>query len=613
MTENSYLNPTDIKNQCSKATINLNKDNESIAVAEASMDLFINDSEIKGDAFDALKQQINDYKVVIEALRSANDSDIADFNTLSNSVGDEVLDGRNILSQKNAARAAKESHVSSAQHYEREADNAYWPWMSWYYSAKASYYWSLADSDQRLYDKWQAKEDAYDNIESATCNLFSASTGTRSAAVSAMNSIAEAFVDGTYQPNMGAKWRTDIVECYIKRLISISDNGEPVINMREVEKILAKKADEITPKEYDAVMLAFLNADEKQLGEFLKYIMDKGTSVDLNFVEEWIGMGAGTGGQDFTEWNINKEKLSEIQKRAAIQSEIMLCYMKELRSTEYQENFYHIEKQRMEIIQRLTLLEVVEGIGVFRGVHEAPYPMLAVNSGDEGEIIVDFWQYRNIGSEMSPVFSNIGKSSVTIGRTEHSSYIIDRAIENAKYNFATRFGKFEVSEEVGKFVNDKITGEVIGNGAENLSKYVAVELGKETMGKMIGYVPLVGDVIGFSTEMAQDAIKAEQDAAFISEQFDQLESAAVYGDYGCNANFVDYDTGDNKSTVIWAYAGEDTDKIIKLLNDELSWNVSREQLFNNPNELQKLEDEIQNDTDKSGMYYAITRNKYVGD
>ncbi|MBQ6996526.1 MAG: hypothetical protein IJN64_18890 [Lachnospiraceae bacterium] len=81
MTENSYLNPTDIKNQCSKATINLNKDNESIAVAEASMDLFINDSEIKGDAFDALKQQINDYKVVIQALRSANDSDIADFDT----------------------------------------------------------------------------------------------------------------------------------------------------------------------------------------------------------------------------------------------------------------------------------------------------------------------------------------------------------------------------------------------------------------------------------------------------------------------------------------------------------------------------------------------------
>ncbi|MBQ6996723.1 MAG: hypothetical protein IJN64_19970, partial [Lachnospiraceae bacterium] len=75
----------------------------------------------------------------------------------------------------------------------------------------------------------------------------------------------------------------------------------------------------------------------------------------------------------------------------------------------------------------------------------------------------------------------------------------------------------------------------------------------------------------------------------------------------------DYDTKDNKSTVIWAYAGEDTDKIIKLLNDELDWNVSREQLFSNPNELQKLEKEIQNDTDKTGMYDAITRNKYVGD
>lgn len=608
MTENSYLNPTDIKNQCSKATINLNKDNESIAVAEASMDLFINDSEIKGDAFDALKQQINDYKVVIEALRSANDSDIADFNTLSNSVGDEVLDGRNILSQKNAARVAKESHVSSAQHYEREADNAYWPWMSWYYSAKASYYWSLADSDQRLYDKWQAKEDAYDNIESATCNLFSASTGTRSAAVSAMNSIAGAFVDGTYQPDMGAKWRTDIVDCYINRVISISDNGEPVINMREVEKILTKKADEITPREYDAVTLAFLNADEKELGEFLKYIMDKGTSVDLNFVEEWIGMGAGTGGQDFTEWNVNKEKLGEIQKRAAIQSEIMLCYMKKLRSTEYQETFYHIENQRMEIIQRLTLLEVVDGIGAFRGVYEAPYPMLVVNSGAEGEIIVDFWQYRNIGSEMSPVFSNIGKSSVTIDETVRSSAIDNKIIAEVEYNFATRFGNFEVSEEVGKFVNDKVTGEVISNGAENLSKYVATELGKETMGKMIGYVPLVGDVIGFSTEMMQDSMKAKQDAEFIEAQFEQIESALVYKEFDCCASFVKYDIADNNKNVIWAYVGEDTDKKIYLLN-ELGWNMSREQLFNNPNEVWDWESEIQKDSNINGSYNDIITNK----
>ena len=55
MNENSYLNPITIKEQCQKGSRNLEKDNESIQLAEKSLKEFVEDKEIKGKAFDAYK------------------------------------------------------------------------------------------------------------------------------------------------------------------------------------------------------------------------------------------------------------------------------------------------------------------------------------------------------------------------------------------------------------------------------------------------------------------------------------------------------------------------------------------------------------------------------
>lgn len=108
MNENSYLNPTKMKEQCDSAIQKLENDNEAIRVAENSLNTFLNDSEIKSEAFDALKFQMSDYITVLQAMRTANNSDIADFATLKSAVGDEVLIGSNILEQKAAALRQKQ-------------------------------------------------------------------------------------------------------------------------------------------------------------------------------------------------------------------------------------------------------------------------------------------------------------------------------------------------------------------------------------------------------------------------------------------------------------------------------------------------------------------------
>ena len=83
MTEQSYLNPTAIREQCALAVRHLEEDNESLRTAESSINCFAQAGELKGAAFEALKQQLADYREAVQALRSCNEADIADFRTLA--------------------------------------------------------------------------------------------------------------------------------------------------------------------------------------------------------------------------------------------------------------------------------------------------------------------------------------------------------------------------------------------------------------------------------------------------------------------------------------------------------------------------------------------------
>ena len=60
---------------------------------------FLNNSELQGQAFDNLRMQMEDYLMILRTMRAANCSDISDFNTLSGSVGDVMLQRITVLQE----------------------------------------------------------------------------------------------------------------------------------------------------------------------------------------------------------------------------------------------------------------------------------------------------------------------------------------------------------------------------------------------------------------------------------------------------------------------------------------------------------------------------------
>lgn len=172
MTEQSYLNPQNIKSQCTGAINNLNEDIKSLEVTKKAINNFMNASELQGDAFTNLKESMGQYLELIDKLIAANNADISDFKTLANLVGSEVLDGGIIKPNQRRAWDSKSSNENRASDYRCKASGADDPVYAAYYSGMAWYHDRLAGSDYQTYCYWTNKENKFDTIEDSTRNLF---------------------------------------------------------------------------------------------------------------------------------------------------------------------------------------------------------------------------------------------------------------------------------------------------------------------------------------------------------------------------------------------------------------------------------------------------------
>lgn len=593
MNENSYLNPTKMKEQCDSAIRELEKDNEAIQVAESSLNTFLNDSEIKSEAFDTLRIQMSDYITVLQAMRTANHSDISDFATLKSSVGDEVLIGSNILEQKAAALRDKAADEDTAQEYEREAKKAFWPWTKAYYNWKADQYWDMAELDQKLYLKWQEKEERYDAIESATCDLFQAATAMRTAAEAGLCAIGNAFQNGTYVPEQNVAWRTDLTRCYIERILTVNADGTITANWSEVEKVLHKPAEEITQEEYEALALLYLNIEETELSRFLGLCMDRTTDVEIPWYKEMVQMGTGfSGAEDYSEWTVNTEKLNKLLEQVSIASDGTLAMLRVMDDENENEQYKNLREQRNIIIQRMTLLEVAGEVGTFRGAYQAEYPTITIKKNEDESLTMSFCQFRNIGSEVSPMMSNLGESTINVSRTKNGENIDKKALENVELSFSRYFGQISLTNETWSFIADEISGEMISMGSEQLGAYLAEKTGKETLKNMIGYVPIAGDIAGFVIDMAESKSEVEDSREFITGQFDRLENAMIYSTFDCSVNFVQYDAVDNEQLILYTQSGRKTADIVSNVNDALGTEITEADVVRNPNEITNLIDQL---------------------
>ena len=262
-----------------------------------------------------------------------------------------------------------------------------------------------------------------------------------------------------------------------------------------------------------------------------------------------------------------------------------------------------LEKEKNDMLQRITVLQAVREIGAFRADIYAESPDIKIEEDEESKALtINFKEYRNIGSESAPTFSNLADSSIKVKYTMDSSCIDMESIKNAETILTTYFGGYSVAEESGKFVLDEVNGEAIGKAAEGLASY-AKKAGKTGISKAIGYIPAVGDVTSFVIDTAVDYKESQENVEIVKEQFDDVKSAKIYSSYDCNANFIEYDTANFEKIKIVVNYGEDTKKIIDQVNENLELDISDDEVFTKPEEVwNKIMDEIEDNPEKQKLY-----------
>ena len=504
--------------------------------------------------------QMEDYSMILRTMRAANCSDISDFNTLSGSVGDEELDGAKILEQQNL---------------------------------------DLALVQGLLYEAWKKKEEKYDAIDNATAKLFTTVGSMRSIAREGLEYMKNAYRNGNYDTSVRDSWRMRMQNSYFTRFMPTDSTGNTTVNWDEIEKTVGKDALEITAEEYYALSVVYLNLDAEDLTRFLSLFIDKTKDVDMPWYNELFGPAAGQCNEDYSEWKTNNDKLNQVLAYAGIISEVTLKAMQGVDKDAYE----LLGDERNVMLQRITVLQAVREVGVFRADIYADSPDIKIEEDAESRALtIKFKEYRNIGSESAPTFSNLADSSIKVKYTTEKASADAESIKNAETILTTYFGGYSVAEESGKFVLDETKGEAIGKAAEGLASY-AKKAGKTGMSKAIGYIPIVGDVAFFAIDTAADYEETKDNVKIVKEQLDNIKSAQLYSDFDYSVNFVEYDTADSKEIEIVANHGKDTVNIINQVNSDLELDISENEIFAEPDKTyQKITDEISDNPDKQKAY-----------
>ena len=126
-------------------------------------------NESKGDTAEAFRQQILDYKNLIDSAISANTYDISDNTTAYFSFWDYYFDGDVIIQNQEDALAEKARDEASRDYHHREwldsYDSVLGIFTGAYHFYTYQYYCACVSSDQREYEYWKQIEGIFDDIK----------------------------------------------------------------------------------------------------------------------------------------------------------------------------------------------------------------------------------------------------------------------------------------------------------------------------------------------------------------------------------------------------------------------------------------------------------------
>jgi len=529
LNSNSILTGPELMQSMSDMVTVLSKDNEAYDIARGRLADF-SYCQSTGEAVDGLKMQMDDLCLVIDSLKSANESDICDIEaavaycmSVGRIYGQDVIDG------ENAALAAEDFDNRMGDWWTQAADDA--EWYEFLYEAlcrnKARSYYNAAKSDRELYNEWKAKREKYNTTYEKTAQFVTASNDLRSAAIEFMNTLLTTFTGNSYDSSLGEACRSKLLQENISRVITYSDDGSANINWKELNKIIRKDADKITVSEYEALTVAYLNMSDAQLELFLEALMGEPKSVNYNWLEELIGSssygGASFQKKDYIEWTINNEKVSQIMARLSCQEDAYLILECELDAYGLTEEAISICERRCTLLQRYVLLDEMLNVNTFRTAKdESEADILSITTVD-GKYVVKFKQYGDILNGPTHCFHTLAEGTIVIGETQLSSSSPYEQLNYIQGGMISRFGVPTGSNLVisgCKFSAEETTSLVVDHQLDVLQE-AAKSAGKTGLSKGIGIVPVVGDLIAFGLDTWMDYEQRKQDTAYIVQELDK--------------------------------------------------------------------------------------------
>ncbi len=216
----SKLVPSSLKAQCRKGIERLTADNQALDIANQSIDAFICDESIKSISYNSMKQQLNDYKTIIYLLKSANESDISDYEWLCTLVGEDVLSG-NVVELKRVCEMNLATANENAQRYHQKACDARVSSISFFgidkvqealaeeYSFTARLYEQEAEKYEATISRCNEIIEEYDRIEENSKHLFKTSEPLRKVAHAALLDMQTTFHNNMYVPHQLSEWRQE--------------------------------------------------------------------------------------------------------------------------------------------------------------------------------------------------------------------------------------------------------------------------------------------------------------------------------------------------------------------------------------------------------------------
>ncbi len=612
MIETSYLDTSSLEEQCEEAISVLETDNANLSIIETKLNEFLNNDFVQGDSITNLKQQMSDYILVIQTMKLANTVDIEDFKLLRRECFIKLeLNGSIIFEQKNKVLFSNKYNSSIIQSYKEKSNQDY---ANDYYKNMSSYHSCLEIFDTNYIDIMDAKIALYDRIDTNTNSLFLEGIQIRHTVNNALNALLSAFNGTGYDEVTMSEKRYELLSCYVNRMVAVEDDGEIEIDWNEVRKVLSKESDEITDAEYNALAIAYLNAEEEEMGNFFQYMMSERKDYDANWFEYFCAPTLG----DYSEFKISKEKVTQIYTRLSYLSDMQLAGMNEMQNIS-DKKFNELWNQRDSLLQRMALLQATvsgidniisqeEGLVIIGDIDEK-YPDIQVIKGEDGSLKLSFIQFRNGEYGARP---SRQESTITVHSTVKNIELVDVCTDFEERYLLNQICGYSLSSECMNFAAEQVAGEAIAQTSKIAAEQVANSMAKSFVENG---VPFAGSLLSFTWGTYQDYVEKELNAISIGKSMEQIDIADVYAQFGMSANFVEYNISDGgikkDYVIIKAHEGLTTSAKINEINDTFKYYKYKTEMLTYIPQVLTVEDIIYSSDDYMKWRDSLTNDEKI--